>query len=232
VQTVLSQYNLLRRAFTSLPATDSSLNELQEIRELAISPNDINEHLETIFIESLLLQPKLIVELGVRGGVSTFVFTRAARLCDAILVSVDLDDCSTNCDYANWHFVRGDDVKFAAHFKQFCESKGIAQSLDLLFVDTSHYYEHTVQEIQAWFPLLSPRARVLFHDTNCRYIGKRKDGCFELAWDNQRGVIRAIEEYLGIQIDETKPAVQHSRGWLVRHDPYCNGLTILDKLRA
>ena len=232
LQTVLSRYNSLRRLFSRSRPADSQLKELSEIRELAVVPGDINEYLEAMFVESVLLQPKLIVELGVRGGISTFVFHRAARICDASLISVDIEDCSSICKYPRWYFFRGDDVQLAAHFQDFCQQRAIFPSVDLLFVDTSHYYEHTVREIQAWFPLLSARARVMFHDTNLRYIGRRKDGCFELAWNNQRGVIRAIEEYLGIKIDESKEGVHYSRGWLVRHTPFCNGLTILDRFTA
>jgi hypothetical protein len=148
------------------------------------------------------------------------------------VISVDLEECSAICAYPNWHFFRGDDIQFAGHFQDFCQQRGISPFIDLLFVDTSHYYEHTAQEIDAWFPLLSSRSKVLFHDTNSRYIGRRKDGCFELAWDNERGVIRAIEEYLGVKIDERREGIHYSQGWLVRHTPFCNGLTILDRIVA
>jgi predicted O-methyltransferase YrrM len=230
LQFLLRRFNSLRRALHTPHLADSQLKELNEVSELASHPSDINEHLPTIFVEALLLKPKLIVELGVRAGSSTFVLERAARLCGASLVSVDLQDCSTISAYANWHFVQGDDVLFSQHFEEFCRHHGIFPSVDLLFVDTSHYYDHTVQEIAAWFPRLSSRGKVIFHDTNSRLVGKRKDGCFELAWDNQRGVIRAIEEYLGIRIDETQEGIYCARGWLVRQVPNSNGLTIMDRV--
>lgn len=208
----------------------SSLSqELREIREFARRPNDINEHLELIFTESLLIWPRLIVELGVRDGTSTFVFERVASVCGASIVSADIDDCSSTSSHRRRHFFQGDDVQFAAAFEGFCRERGIAPSVDVLFVDTSHYYDHTVQEIQAWFPLLSPRAKVLFHDTNLRLVGSRRDGCFALAWENERGVVRAIEEHLGIRIDESKECTEYVRGWLIRHWPHCNGFTVLDK---
>jgi hypothetical protein len=61
-------------------------------------------------------------------------------------------------------------------------------------------------------------------------IGPRRDGAIQLAWDNGRGVVRAIEEHLGIHIDESRECVEHANGWLLRHFPNCNGLTILDRL--
>jgi cephalosporin hydroxylase len=229
LQKVLRQYNRLRH-FLSVRPADTDFRELAEIRSHASTLTDIDEHLELMFIEGLLRAPKLIVELGVRSGASTCVFERVARCCGSVLISADLEDCSGISSYSRWHFHQGDDVAFAALFPKFCGVRDIAPSIDLLFMDTSHYYDHTVEEIAAWFPLLSPSAKVIFHDTNLRAIGPRKDGCFALGWDNQRGVIRAIEEFLGIKIDEQKEVVKQGNGWLVRHWPNCNGLTILDRL--
>jgi cephalosporin hydroxylase len=207
-----------------------AFRELQEVREVAAIPGDIDEHLETIFTETLLHRPALIVELGVRGGMSTFVFERAAGLCNAWILSVDVDDCSFASSHPRWMFVRSDDVSFAGKFKEFSKQRGTPEEVDLLFIDTSHLYEHTVQEIEAWFPLLSGRAKVIFHDTNLKLIGGRRDGCFQLSWDNHRGVARAIERYLGCDLDMNRAFIRHIGPWLVRHQPHCNGLTILDRL--
>jgi cephalosporin hydroxylase len=223
-------YNTLHRSVFSKRALSSRSKELAEIRRFAEQPSDIDEHLEMMFTETLLCGPNVIVELGVRGGASTFVFERAAALCSAALVSVDIDDCSFVSHYPQWHFVKGDDVEFASHFPEFCRMKNIVPSVDVLFIDTSHYYDHTFQEMQAWMPLMSARAKIMFHDTNMRLVGPRKDGCFQIAWDNQRGVIRSIEEYLSTEIDESKPYTECVNGWLVRHSPYCNGFTIMDRL--
>lgn len=229
---LLRSYNTLHRSVQ--PPTKvarSELIELCEIQELASVPSDINEHLEMLFAEALLLQPKLIVELGVRTGASTFVFERVAKLTSASIVSADLDDCSSVSSYPHWHFFHGDDIQLARCFGDFCAGYSIAPMVDLLFIDTSHYYEHTIEEIASWFPLLSARAKVIFHDTNMGFGGKRKDGCFECSWDNHRGVIRAIEDFLGTKIDEKVECTRYANGWLLRHWPHCNGLTILDRIR-
>jgi len=225
-------YNALRRNVLPRNGANSPSSvslELREIREFAKQPNDINEHLELIFTESLLIWPKLIVELGVRTGTSTFVFERVASVCGASIISADLEDCSSTSSHPRRHFFQGDDVQFAASFKDFCRQRGIVPSVDVLFIDTSHYYEHTLEEIQAWFPLLSPRAKVLFHDTNLRLIGRRRDGCVGLGWENARGVVRAIEKHLSITLDETRECTEYTTGWLVRHWPHCHGFTVLDR---
>src|ERR1700733_9286754 len=59
----------------------------------ASSPADIRDHLGTLFAETVAASPRLIVELGTRGGVSTRALLAAAEVADAHLVSVDIVDC-------------------------------------------------------------------------------------------------------------------------------------------
>src|SRR5689334_20466245 len=80
------KYNKLHRAVLPSRVLPTAFKELEEVRKLASQPSDIDEHLELMFTEALLHRPALTVELGVRGGLSTFVFERAARLCDGWLV--------------------------------------------------------------------------------------------------------------------------------------------------
>jgi cephalosporin hydroxylase len=207
----------------------SPLRELEDVRTLARKRSDISDHLPRLFVETLEMAPRLVVELGVRGGDSTFVLERAARLHGAALVSVDIDDCARVSGYERWHFVREDDVAFAARFASWCSERGIEPRIDVLFIDTSHLYEHTKREIEAWFPLLSERCRVFFHDTNLRPVYFRADGSMGLGWDNQRGVIRAIEEHLGARLPEQHDFIDARRGWVVRHYARCSGLTVLTR---
>lgn len=203
---------------------------LADVVARAEGRTDINDHLVTIFVEALLARPKLIVELGVRGGESTFVFERIAALLDAQLVSVDLEDCSPACAHENATFVQADDVQFATRFAEWCKERGVRPSIDVLFIDTSHEYEHTRREIEAWFPHLSPGATVFFHDTHLVKVYKRKDGSRGLAWDNQRGVIRAIEQHFRTTYDETVPFEDYRDEWVIRHVPWCCGLTVLRRV--
>ncbi len=86
---------------------------------------DISDHLPVLFAEALEARPKLIVELGVRGGDSTFVFERVARLCGSTLLSVDIDDCSRVSPWDRWHFVREDDIAFAGRFEAWCAEHNV-----------------------------------------------------------------------------------------------------------
>jgi hypothetical protein len=206
----------------------SSSPELNEILSRAGLRTDISDHLPTLFTESLSLRPRLIVELGVRGGESTFVFQRVARLSGARCVSVDVEDSSHLGQSSQLLFVQRDDIEFATKFPEWCRQNALPTEIDILFIDTSHFFEHTVQEIEHWFPFLAPRAKAIFHDTNQRRIYFRKDGSMGVAWSN-RGVIAALERYFNKTFNEKEDFLDLVNGWLITHYAKCNGLTILTR---
>jgi hypothetical protein len=199
------------------------------VRGRAARKTDICDHLETLFYESLGMRCELIVELGSGDGESTFVLERAARLWKARLISVDIEDRREVGSYERRIFVQRDDVVFASEFPFWCERQSIRPKIDILFIDTSHLYEHTVREIQCWFPYLAPRAKVIFHDTNLTEDYNRKDGSRGAGWNNGRGVIRAVEEYFDGSFNEGEDFMVIKNRWLIRHYAHCNGLTILDR---
>jgi predicted O-methyltransferase YrrM len=225
---VRTVYNAFRRQAAGFVPTD--LPELNAIKERALERTSMNEHMETIFLEALQMQPRLIVELGVGGGESNFVLARVARLSGARLVSVDINDRSHVSQEPGWLFVHRDDIAFAREFPEFCRAQGFEPVINVLFIDTSHVYEHTVQEIEAYFPFLAPHAKVFFHDTNLTEVFYRQDGSMDLGWDNERGVIRALETYLKKSFNEKVPFVDFVRPWFIRHNPYCAGMTVLERL--
>jgi cephalosporin hydroxylase len=204
---------------------------LREIQEKAKVRTDISEHLETLFVESLGVRPKLIVELGVRGGESTFVLERVARLFGSTLVSVDIEDCTKVCSWDKWHFVKSDDIAFAKAFPAWCQERGIEPRIDVLFIDTSHLSKHTNEEIDSWFPYLSDRSKVFFHDTNVRELIYRKDGsAFRAVPLEERGVIKALDRYFGKTFNETTDFFDYKNGWLIKHHSYCHGFTVLERV--
>ena len=201
----------------------------KEIYLRSLKRTDINDHLLTMYRESIEVKPSLIVELGVRSGESTFVFERVAKRFNATLVSVDIEDCSKINNYEKWFFVQSDDIEFAKGFERWCKERGIKPEIDILFIDTSHLYSHTKEEIEYWFPYLSKKAKVFFHDTNINFLFKRKDDSYENGWDNKRGVIRAIEEFCKKEFNEKVEFEDNCKGFKIKHFPYCSGLTILTK---
>jgi predicted O-methyltransferase YrrM len=197
--------------------------------------SDISDHLGTLFFFATNARPQLIVELGTRGGESTCALLAAAEESSAAVLSIDMDECGgLDLPYRErWTFVRGDDVEFGRdRFPEWCGQNGRDPVIDVLFIDTSHEYEHSKAEIEAWFPHLAPGAVVIFHDTNMgRGAYARMDGSTGFGWNNDRGVIRAIEEYLGRRYDENSFFCDQADEFLVLHHPHNNGLTVLQRTR-
>ncbi len=204
-------------------------NSEREIYVRSLKRTDINDHLLTIYRESIEVKPSLIVELGVRGGESTFVFERVAKKFNSTLISVDIEDCSHITKYEKWFFIQSDDIEFAKRFKDWCIERNIKPEIDILFIDTSHLYRHTKEEIKYWFPYLSKKSKVIFHDTNIAFLFKRKDGSLQNGWDNKRGVIKAIEDFCEKKFDEKIEFEEECGDFKIKHYPYCSGLTILTK---
>ena len=204
-------------------------------------PADIHDHLGALFAEAVAARPRLIVELGTRGGVSTRALLAAAEVAEAHLVSVDVEDCSLvdipTRFAARWSFQRIDDVAFAGEpFAAFCAGRGQPPMAEVIFIDTSHRYEHTRQELAHWLPRLAPGGVMMFHDT---HMGdgwyRRLDGIVSRGWDNQRGVIRAIEEQLGQSYDErtffSDVVASSTLGDIVvQHAPWSSGFTVLRRV--
>jgi predicted O-methyltransferase YrrM len=199
--------------------------------------SDISDHLGVLFSETVLTRPRLIVELGTRGGESTRALIAAASVNNAKMLSVDIDSAPP-LDVPGserWSFVQSDDVGFGREtdgFERWCADHGLAPEADVIFIDTSHLYEHTKEEIAVWHKRLSPAGVMLFHDTNMSTgLAGRLDGSVAYnGWNNQRGVIRAIEEFLGRSYDERTFFVDIARGFLVTHRPNCSGFTALRRL--
>jgi hypothetical protein len=203
----------------------------------ASASSDIRDHLGTIFYEAVSARPRLIVELGTRGGVSVRALLAAAESADAHVLSIDLADCSTvelpQTLRARWSFVQSDDVAFAgAPFERFCAGRGLPPVAEVILIDTSHLLEHTRAEIARWIPRLAPGGVMLLHDTNMADGWLRRlDGKVEPGWDNGRGVIQAIEELLGRRYDENTLFADCVGGYAVHHIPWSSGFTVLRRLR-
>lgn len=182
-----------------------------EVVERAESGGDMRLHMERLFDTILAFRPTLMVELGVRGGVSSFALERGARLVGSKMICVDQHDCSGVLGYAE--FMQSDDVRFAADFKVFCESRGIEPTIDFLMIDTLHTFRHTQREVQAWLPHMAPRCLIAFHDTNAKPL-----------YD---GVAAYLRKWLGTPFPEEIDFNAESQGWTIEHYAECYGLTLI-----
>ncbi len=105
------------------------------------------------------IHPDLSVELGVSGGGGSLHL--ALGWSAGWVLGIDkVNDHPANIDYilnrcANFHFRIGDSTE---------EALETVQPVDILFIDTTHTYDQTMKEYNAWKPMLSDRAFILLDD--------------------------------------------------------------------
>ena len=149
--------------------------------------SDISPHLPFLYDSA---RDATVIELGVRTGNSTAAFLAAG----AEVWSADTAEPQVPAEWRDnprWHFLCGDDLNEEI-------LAALPAKADIVFIDTSHTYEHTLAELRAY----APRAGVLvlLHDT--QWVDGRDAGtpsgpvaralddyCTEtgLTWENRPG---------------------------------------------
>jgi predicted O-methyltransferase YrrM len=127
-----------------------------------VNPNtDIHEHLPTLYMLTLSMHLKSVVELGVRDGESTLALLHAVRPLHGRVHSWDISSSqiATNRVSADglesfWDFHEGNDL----------DAKW-SDPIDHLFIDTSHEYDHTLSELQKFEPLVVGGGVITMHDS-------------------------------------------------------------------
>lgn len=123
--------------------------------------SDIQQHLPTLHDEVTSRPGARVLELGVRWGTSTACLLAAAEEAGGHVWSVDIAQPTAPDWWAGtglWTLTVGDDLDPAVLAAQPAE-------VDVLFLDTSHVYEHTLAELAAYVPRVAPGGVVLCHDT-------------------------------------------------------------------
>jgi predicted O-methyltransferase YrrM len=123
----------------------------------AVANRDMVPHLETL--SRYASECRSIVELGVRGGVSTWAFLDGLPI-DGRLYSVDINDCVVPGRVANdprWTFIKSDDQADELW-------RILPDTADMVFIDTSHEYKHT--QFELLHALLCKPFRIVCHDAH------------------------------------------------------------------
>lgn len=108
-----------------------------------------------------------VIELGTDIGESTTALLAAAELTGGRVWSVDANpECGFREVYGAigdgagpWTFIHGDSTQAAI-------AAQVPTAADVLFIDSSHLYDQTCQELQLYLPKVRPGGTVLLHDTN------------------------------------------------------------------
>lgn len=171
-------------------------------RERCSTYSDIVDHLPRFVDMVEKLDAKHVIELGSRSGVSTVAWLYALERTGGHLTTVDLDDAPEIGTWDHWRHVKGDDMDPAVIAS--------LQSAEIIFIDTSHFYEHTAAELEAYLPLVWTPGLIVLHDTELASpIGAPKsDGVYP--------VKRAVREF----------AKRHGFEWINYPDSW--GLAVIE----
>lgn len=175
--------------------------------------SDSDRHLMPIFSIALASKGKIIVELGVREGISTLPLLLATSLNGGILYSVDIQDSLFVCPpelAKNWKFIKSDALKFLNEWDK-------SKKMDIVFVDDLHTYPHVKKELEIISEYVTPESVILLHDLMYRTAPKyhTDPGLNTSEWA-YGGPYRAVNE------------LSNSK-WEWSTLPWNNGLTILRK---
>ena len=189
--------------------------------------------LPMIYEEARASKPKLVVELGVsREALANKVLAFVAEENEATFVSCDLYDFSYVCKYPRWYFYQVEARALAVRWRQTCPALQVMPKVALLFVDLDEKYETTRGILLLWGSFLKEGSTLMLRCTNLKKELIYSDGRrTNLGWDNERGVMRAVEEDLGVYFDEAKPFSGKLNGYHVEHVPWGAGLTVLRRLK-
>lgn len=131
-----------------------------EYQARAAQKHDITEQMPLLY-NAACREGAQVIELGVRWGNSTAAFLAAAEAWHGEVWSVDIADPQVPPHWHSlpfWHLLVADDLSPEA--LAFCPGEA-----DVLFVDTSHYYEQTLAELRQYAPRVRPGGTILMHDT-------------------------------------------------------------------
>lgn len=127
--------------------------------------SDIQEYLPYLFERACSYGNVRVLELGARRGNSTLAFLAAAEKTDGHVTSADIVNVIRDprgmlpwSRSRRWTFVHGDDMDERVQSR-------LPGEVDVLFLDTSHEYEHTLAELDAYMPRVARGGVALFHDT-------------------------------------------------------------------
>ncbi|SMP12589.1 class I SAM-dependent methyltransferase [Shimia sagamensis] len=114
------------------------------------------------------------LELGTWKGQATKTMLNGMHGGDGLLVSVDIEDCSSAGDGPNWQFVQSDSKDANAVLSA---APTLNDGIDLVYVDSMHTVAQVYAEIMAWFPKVRRGGRIVFDDVDpVPYMyGNRKD---------------------------------------------------------
>lgn len=146
------QFNVIQR--------HSQIEPQNPLETHMLKNTDICQHLMTLYMLTRQMKLSTVLELGVRTGESTIALLSAVKEIGGIVTSIDIVDCPEATSKVDslglskwWRFIKGDDLEVEWN-----------ESIDHLFIDTSHTYDQTLKELQRFEPQVKNGGVVTLHD--------------------------------------------------------------------
>ena len=169
--------------------------------ERCATVSDIYLHLPRFVLLVEELNAQHVIELGSRSGVSTVAWLFALESTGGRLTSIDLDRAPEIGTWGHWCHIQGND--------QEPEITAALAPADIVFIDTSHFYDDTVRELNIYRWLVNPGGVIVCHDTELQWPGGARyaDGPFPV-----KRAVREFAEANGLDV-----------AWITE----CNGLAVI-----
>ena len=137
-----------------------------------------------------LLNKPVILEFGVRHGVSTEFFLKFCEKKNGFLYSVDIDDSSKKFNSNYWQFIHGRDDNFEL------VERFIPKKIDLIYIDSFHDAEHVAKIFYHYYPFLKKDAILLIDDVSwLLYSKKNKRDNFNSEINNYETFNKILDIY-------------------------------------
>lgn len=137
-----------------------------------------------------LLNEPVILEFGVRHGVSTEFFLKLCEKKNGFLYSVDIDDNSKKFNSNYWQFIHGRDDDFEL------VEKLIPKKIDFIYIDSFHDAEHVAKIFYHYYPFLKKDAILLIDDVSwLPYAKKNKRDNFNSEINNYETFHKILDIY-------------------------------------
>ena len=111
----------------------------------------------------------IILEFGVRHGISTEFFLNICEKKNGFLYSVDMDDSSKKFNSNKWKFIHGRDDNF-----NLVESF-IPKKIDLIYIDSFHDAEHVAKIFFHYYPFLKDNGCLIIDDVSWLPYSKKNE---------------------------------------------------------
>lgn len=132
----------------------------EAIDELERRRTDIHQEVRILYDAVLRLRPPICIEAGTRQGESTTAIMAALAQTGGELYSVDINPVTVPKllrKNPKWHFTQCDAADYGRAW--------VLGRVKFLFIDTSHYFNDTVRELEVFLPMLEVGGESYWHDT-------------------------------------------------------------------